>query len=302
MTDQSDSELPFELEPNEDVIERVVEGEPSLLLWVQTCPTDDCPCRVALVVVAQDRQELGDKVAIVREAWDEAEDAAAFAKALQSAPIKEIVAFEIDIDSGDIGIPLAEERETTSEVAKYAELVDGQLLDRLASLWYLGKDQEDASQIAIEPGQIKDFRPGQLLAWDEVYEGARMDVYRDGAGEDVVEVEAIDTYCVRPKCECNEVRVQFYEIGEEEEGHLGSVAVKLEEPVTVAYHGDESRRALLETFWAKFQKRHPDWVTRLAGRAELMQQFGEKLNRKSSTQPKKPWVSSSRKRQGKPKK
>ena len=198
-------------------------------------------------------------------------------------------------------MPLSESSELSPAVAAVVSLVDGELLDRIASLWFLGKEQEDASQKAIEPSQLKDYQVGQLLAWDEVYDGARMDVYRHEQGEDVLEAEAIDTYCVRPGCECNEVRIQFYEIGKDEEGYIGTVAVKVEEPVSVAFSAEETHRALLETFWTKYQNRYPGWVTRLAHRADTMQAFGERLQRKPSSQPKKPWVSSSRKRNDKPK-
>jgi hypothetical protein len=128
-----------------------------------------------------------------------------------------------------------------------------------------------------------------------------MDVYRFGESDDAIEAEAIETFCVRPQCECNEVRVQFYEIGKDEEGHLGTVSIKVEEPVSVSMHVPEPNRAMLESFWSMYQKRHPNWVLRLAHRAEVMQQFGVRLHQKSQNAAKKPWVSASRKRQGKPK-
>jgi len=301
MNSPQDIEPPFDLEPNEDIIERSVEGEPTLWLWVQTCPIEDCPCRTALVVVAKDKQTLGEHVNLVRDTWDEAEDAEGFVKSIgEVAPDATIVAFELDIDSGDIAMPLSESEELSKEVTEVASLVDGELLDRIASLWYLGKDQEDSSVIAVEPSKLTDYRIGQLLAWDEVHEGARMDVFRVPTGDDFIEAEAIDTYCVRPKCECNEVRIQFYEVGEEE-GYIGTVAVKLEEPVGLSFHCEETRRSELEAFWLKYQARHPRWVMRLSHRADEMQKFAEKLHEKPQGKPQKPWVGSSRKRNPGPK-
>lgn len=301
MTSTPDVASSIELEPNEDIIERNAEGEPPLWLWAQTCPLEDCPCRSALVVVAKDRPTLELQVQVVRDVWEEAEDAEAFARGLAAAEISlsDAVIFELDIDSGDVTMPLSESPELTPEVARVEPLVDGDLLDRLASLWYLGKEQEDASIVPIEPSELTDYKPGQLLAWDEVYEGARMDVYRVEQGDNEIEAEAIETYCVRAGCECNEVKIQFYEISEEEAGYIGTVAVKVEEPVSVAFTAEETERPLLEAFWAKFQKRYPAWVTRLAYRAEQMAAFGERLNRKPSKPPTKPWVSSSRKRKPK---
>jgi hypothetical protein len=294
MTSTSDMSSTFELDPNEDIIERAAEGEPPLWLWVQTCPIEDCPCRTALVVVASDRATLETQVEVVRDVWEDADDAESFARGLDTSDVavKDVVVFELDIDSGDVTMPLSESDEISDQVAKVVPLVDGELLDRIASLWYIGKELEDSSTTPIKPSELKEYQPGQLLAWDEVYDGARMDVYRDD-GEEEIEAEAIDTYCVRADCECNEVRIQFYEIGEEEDGFIGTVLVKVEEPVTVAFSVKDSHRTLLESFWSKYQKRHPNWVTRLAYRADKMQEFGKLLQRKPSSPPKKQWVSSS---------
>jgi hypothetical protein len=303
MTAPSDTESAFALELNEDIIERHIEGEPSLWLWVQTCPLEDCPCRSALVVVAKDRTTLELQANVVRDVWDDADDEAAFKRgvAASDVAVNDLVAFELDIDSGEVAMPLSESEELSPEVAAVASFVDGELLDHLASLWYRGKEQEDTTQKPIEPSQLKDYQVGQLIAWDEVYEGARMDAYCLEQTESTVEAEAIDTYCVRPGCECNEVHVQFYELGKEEAGFIGTVAVKLEEPVRVTFSVDENRRSLLEALWSKYQQRYSNWTARLAARADKMQLFGERLNRKSSTQPKKLWVSSSRKRNAGPK-
>lgn len=297
MTSDQDAALPFELEPNEDLIEREAAGEPSIWLWVQTCPLEDCPCRSALVVVGKDREVLAAQVDLVREAWDDAEDADAFLKTLKSSEIgSTAVAFEVDIDSAEVTMPLSESETLSPEVEKVASLVDGELLDRITSLWHLGKEQPDSSTIPIEPSELKDYRVGQLLAWDEVYEGARMDVFLTEIAGEPLEAEAIDTYCVRPKCECNEVRIQFYELGEEEAGFIGTVAIKLEEPVGISLQAEDGRRPMLEALWNLYLERHPRWVPRLAHRADTMQKFGERLNSTPQSKNRKPWVSSSHKR------
>ncbi|MGC4063211.1 MAG: hypothetical protein QM784_00885 [Polyangiaceae bacterium] len=289
------TEAPFDLEPNEDVIERTTPDEPSQFFWVQTCPLPDCPCRTALVVAATDRPTLDRHAEVVSEAWEEAQDESAFCKCVKDAlGDTEVIAFEVDIDSGDVSMPVSEETSLSPKVADVARLIDGDFLDRVASVWLLGKGQDDTSQVPIDPGDLKDYRVGQLLAWDEVYEGGRMDVYRIERGDDPLEVEAIDTYCVRAKCECNEVRIQFYELGKEEAGFIGTVAIKLEEPVSVALHAPEQNRETLDTFWDKYQKRNPNWVARLAHRADAMQSFGDRLDQLKRRPPRK-WVSSSNK-------
>jgi hypothetical protein len=296
MTSPDPTENTFELEPNEDVIERTSPDEPAQFFWVQTCPLPDCPCRTALVVAAKDRPTLDRHAEVVSEVWQEAEDEAAFRTGLHDAlGDAEVTAFEVDIDSGDVSMPISEELELSPRVAEVAGLIDGDFLDRIASVWLLGKGQDDTSQVPIDPGELKDYREGQLLAWDEIYEGGRMDIYRIESGEEPLEVEAIDTYCVRPKCECNEVRVQFYELGKEEDGFIGTVAIKLEEPVSVALHAPEQNREKLDTFWDKYQKRHPNWIARLSHRADAMQSFGDRLHQLKRNPPRK-WVSASNKR------
>jgi hypothetical protein len=323
------------LEPNEDFIERTAPGEAPLWLWAQTCPLEDCPCRVALLVAAPNRAQLEADSAIVREAWSEVEDADDFSARVPA----NVVAFEVEIDSGVINMPLAEDTALSPAVAAVANRIDGDLLDRLASLWYLGKGLEDLSVKALEPEEIKDFKPGQLLAWDEVHEGARMDVFVT----DNVAVEAIDTYCVRPRCQCNDVHIQFYQLPEgldDESGlddeadsddnlpaqeavsqpnnagpddesehdqadlehlYLGTVCIKVEQPPSLTQQPAPGHQDALASVMRQFQARHPNWVQRLAARADVMARFGEKLHAHLERQRRKPWVSASRKRRGGPK-
>jgi hypothetical protein len=289
------TEPTFDLEPNEDVIERASPDEPSQFFWVQTCPLSDCPCRTALVVAAKDRPTLDKHAEVVSEVWEEAEDESAFRKGLQDAlGDTEVTAFEVDIDSGDVSMPISDSPELSPKVAEIVGLIDGDFLDRIASVWLLGKGQEDTTQTPIHPGALKDYSEGQLLAWDEIFEGGRMDVYRIEREEEPLEVEAIDTYCVRPKCECNEVRVQFYELGKEDDGFIGTVSIKLEEPVSVTHHAVEQNRKTLDTFWDKYQKRHPNWLARLSHRVDAMQAFGDQLH-EAQRRPQRKWVSPSSK-------
>lgn len=300
----------LDLDPHEDIIERTAPGEEPLWLWSQSCPLEDCPCRTVLMVAAASREQLDAHVAIVRDAWDEAEDAAGF----NSTVPTDVIAFEVDIDSGLLSMPLAETDKLTPAVEHIASRVDGDLLDRLASQWHLGKQLEDISAVPIDPSDIKQFQSGQLLAWDEVYVGARMDVFI----ADDCTAEAIDTYCVRPKCECNDVHLQFYQLpdqgevessdvqthadaggvrhGELEHVFLGTVSIKLEDPVQIAYLPDRNQEDLLERLFRRYQERYPNWVARLAERADRMASFGERLHAHLEQKRPKPWVGSSRKR------
>lgn len=310
--DTMDLDDATDLEPNEDIIERQDPGREPLWLWVQTCPGESCPCRSALVVAANSRERLDAHVAVVRELWEATDGPEEF----QAKISPEIVAFELDIDSGDVNLPMSEERELTEAVRKAAEQIDGDLLDHLASQWYLGKEQPDAATIAAQPSEIRDYTPGQLLAWDEVYTGARADIY-SGEGQ---AVEAIETYCVRPKCQCNEVRIQFYtfplteqdEAPDEQEHdadsehgdldehvYVGSVAVVVVDPVEVKLVPGAGKAEELERLFARYKARYPSWTARLSKRAEAMAAFGERLDAYLGQQRRKPWVSASRKRRKK---
>lgn len=316
-----------DLELNEDIIERLDSDKEPLLLWVQTCPGESCPCRSALVVAAGSRAQLDAHVEIVRQLWDETDDAAAFAAQVPA----DVVAFEIDIDSGEVVMPMSNDANVTPAVKLVAHQIDGDLLDRLASLWYLGKEQPDAATQAVSPSEIRDYTPGQLLAWDEVHIGARADIY----SVDGLALEAIETYCVRPKCQCNDVHIQFYELpvtssteldgdasdgaGENDEdddehadehadddveheldGHVyvGSVSVVVEDPVKTKFVPGEGQAKALERLFEAYKARYPSWAPRLAARATAMAAFGERLHAHLEQQRRKPWVSSSRKRRG----
>jgi hypothetical protein len=302
----------FGLEPHEDVIERTAPGEEPLWLWTQTCSVEDCPCRTALVVAAASRDRLDAQIDIVRGAWDEAEDDKAFNAVVPA----DLVAFEIEIDSGEVSMPLADTPEVSPAVGRAAQRIDGDLLDHLASQWHRGKEMADASTVSVQPSSIRDFKPGQLLAWDEVFVGARIDIYpSDGA-----HFEAIDTYCVRPKCECNQVHIQFYQLPErdldaaaawddgnrdesdldDDDAHVfvGTVSLKLEDPVAVDHQPNQGQGALLQKLFALHQQRYPNWVARLSDRADKMASFGEQLYAYLEQQRSRPWVSASRKRKG----
>ncbi len=313
--DERDSNI--DLEPHEDIIERTAPDEPPLWLWAQTCPEEDCPCRAVLVVASENREQLDAHVAVVREAWEEAKDESAFRATVPN----DAIVFEVDIDSGEVTMPLTESSVLSPEVARVAQRIDGDLLDRFASQWYLGKEQPDAASEPTAPASIRDFQVGQLLAWDEVYEGARMDIY----AQDGVVVEAIETYCVRPKCECNDVHIQFYELpasagtesgddsvedgdgddsdeapehGDEAHVFVGTVSVKVEEPLQITYQPDQGEPSRLEALFKRYQARYPKWALRLAERADKMAAYGEKLHAHLEQQRRKPWVSTSRKRKG----
>lgn len=314
-----------DLEPNEDIIERLDSDKEPLLLWVQTCPGESCPCRSALVVAANTREKLDAHVETVRKLWNETEDAEAFAAQVPA----ELVAFELDIDSGEVTMPMSDDANVSPAVKHVARQIDGDFLDRLASLWYLGKELPDAATEAIPPSEIQDYTPGQLLAWDEVHVGARADVY----SVDGLALEAIETYCVRPKCQCNDVHIQFYELpvsasneldgetadaGDDDsdsetddseidddsehdlEGHIyvGSVSVVVEDPVKIKFVPGEGQAKALERLFEAYKARYPSWAPRLAARATAMAAFGERLHAHLEQQRRKPWVSPSRKRRG----
>lgn len=313
--DESPSDSELDLDPHEDIIERAAPGEQPLLLWAQTCPIEDCPCRAVLVVAAESREQLDAHVSVVRAAWQESENDTDFVAAIPN----DAVVFEVDIDSGEVTMPMSESKELSAAVARVAQLIDGDLLDRFASQWYLGKEMPDATSEPVAPASIRDYKVGQLLAWDEVYAGARMDIYAQGGAA----VEAIETYCVRPKCECNDVHIQFYELpasamtdadeldsdedddsdapddhDDDEHVFVGTVSIKVEEPIQIAYEPDQGQAGRLEDLFKLYQARYPSWAPRLARRADLMAAFGEKLHTYLEQQRRKPWVSTSRKRKG----
>jgi hypothetical protein len=111
-----------------------------------------------------------------------------------------------------------------------------------------------------------------VVAWGEALVGVRQDIFR--FGERVF--EAVDLYCVAPRCSCGEVVVDFAPIIPH--GAPAPGAVRVAKTGTATLEPEHERhRERLEQLWAAFCLRHPRYVERLARRSTVMQGLARRI-------------------------
>jgi hypothetical protein len=146
-----------------------------------------------------DRETLRSRGAEVGEAWLRGRDRVAVAESLAGVTV-----FQLDLDSAEVGPPRSDHRFTPDdlsarpELARVVERIDGEVLDAIGHLWYLGKGTPDPQEARREAPQIEvaDWEAGELVGWNEALLGARDDLYLLDDGV----FEATELYCVYKKC------------------------------------------------------------------------------------------------------
>lgn len=254
---------------------RLPGDEPSWI-WAFTCRTRDCSCRAAVVLAASgDREDLRARGAPVAEAWDRGDDHIAAA-----APLTELTVFDLDLDTAEVGALRAKAPFTPAELAARPELrrvverIDGEILEEIGRLWYLGKQTplpEEARRAAPQI-EVADWRPGELVSWLEMMIGTRDDLYV----LDDTAFEALDLYCIKPGCSCGEVVVHFQSGARPNPRPTGAVRVS-PSGAAVLEPAHARDRARLERLWAAFQQRHPRYRERFAQRTAVMQELGPRI-------------------------
>ena len=259
------------LAPDDGVFE--LPGAEPAWIWVHTCPKPECECRSALVLATNaGRKVLLQRGAAVHAAWSTGE----IGYYKFAAKLDNLLAFHIDIDTAEV---FALEGDKPLDLARHplsgalAERIDGDLLDSIGRLWYRGKGWTDPEQqtLLAKKAKIRGWRPGEMLAWDDVCTGVRQDYY---VLEDRL-YEAVEMYCPVPDCECGEVVVAFetrVPRGAPSPWHVSvqhTGATKIE-----PYKKYHDR---LDQLWAAFQKRHPNYRARFARRYGTMKSIGARI-------------------------
>lgn len=241
-------------------------------LWAHTCSMPDCECRSALLVVgSHGREALLEHARCVDAAWRDGKDYAAVAAALDNVEV-----FHIDIDTVEASsatldaVLLLEEH---PRIRAIVDRLDGEVLEALGRLWYRGKGLPDpvAQHRAARALPIRDYKPGEMIAHDEVLGGVRDDVYKlDGRL-----YEVLDLHCAKPGCPCGEVILDFQTVVPRGGPHLGDVRIHGSGAVTLAPNSRHPQR--FADVWAAFQKRHPSFRDWLARRAALVQEVAARI-------------------------
>ena len=131
-------------------------GQEPLWIWARTCPVPTCDCRSALIVsTPHSRQALLERARVVDDAWRTGAGYLDVASTLEGVEV-----FQVDIDTVEVlalakgALPALAE---PPNVRAIAERLDGEVLDRIGHLWYLGKGTPDpetqsraAKQIVVQ--------------------------------------------------------------------------------------------------------------------------------------------------------
>ncbi len=243
----------------------------ALWIWAHTCPTPQCTCRTA-VIIASDagRDTLKARGACVRHAWETGADYEVAARELSGLP-----AFTLDIDAAQ---PLAPDGESLLDLAAHpqiralAEAIDGEVLDAIASLWHRGKGRRDPRAVPLAKSLVMpQWKPGDMLSWNEVYPGARRDIYV----LDTELYEAVDFYCPTPECACDDVGIYFKPLTLPDHASPGHVRARLAGPHEMRAEGNGEAR--LNALWDAFRRRHPHHLERFRRRHADMKAVGSRL-------------------------
>lgn len=241
-------------------------------IWAHTCRSATCDCRSALVLATHVGQEfLLERGAVAVDALNSRSDGSTVA-----AAIDDLIAFHIDIDTAEVAPPTGDELFALAvhpRIADIATRIDGDLLDSIGQLWYRGKGLPDPDQKVLSATKIaiKGWRQGEVVAWNEVFTGARQDLF---VLEDRL-YEAVEMYCPAAECGCGEVVVHFASVTPRGAPSPGRIMVQLS-GVTEIEPG-KNGRDLLDRLWARFQQRHPNYLARFARRYPVIKHVGARI-------------------------
>lgn len=251
-------------------------GDDPRWIWAFTCSTRGCDCRTAVVLSTDGAREmLVARGAPVRDAWLRGERHAKAAAALEG-----VTAFAIDIDEGEVFPACGEDPceafdfEAHPEARGVVDRIEGETLEELGRVWYLGKGWPDPEVKSRDAQQIKveSWKPGEVVAWSEAMVGVRQDIFRF----DERAFAAVDLYSVAEGCSCGEVVLDFAPIVPRGAFAPGAVRVHKLAEATVEPE-PEKHRERLGQLWAAFQKRHPRYRERFACWSTVMQQLAGRI-------------------------
>jgi hypothetical protein len=246
-------------------------GPEPLWLWAHTCSTPDCDCRRALLVVGSHGREALLEQALRLDAARR--DGALVAEV--AATLDGVDVFDLHIDTVEASSPTHDALllDDHPRIAAVVERLDGELLEALGHLWYRGKGLPDpvAQHRAARELVIRDYKPGQMLAHDEVLGGVRDDVYK--LGDRLYEV--LDLHCAKPGCSCGEILLDIQTVRPRGGPHLGDVHLNGAGAVTLEPNSRHPQR--FANVWAAFQKRHPTYRDWLARRGALVQEVAARI-------------------------
>jgi hypothetical protein len=229
-------------------------------LWFRLCEAPDCACRDVLVLATREERDLLEPVVRrVEEAWREGGRPNERAAALTGVG-GPVIGFSIDIDTA-VAAPLGPAM-LDPRAAGVAAGVSGEVLDDLHRRWCAAKGlAADLPSASWEAS----WKAGDLVAWGEVFEEDRVDVYVRDHREFLVD----ERYCIVAGCACNDLFLGFVDVEAAEE-----VAWLQVDHRTGAIRKRGGERADL---WEAYVARHPRWRQRAADRQASLRVIGARI-------------------------
>jgi hypothetical protein len=143
-------------------------------------------------------------------------------------------------------------------IEELREMVDADTLEELRADYRRFKDRARERAAAVSQDATWRERDWtvwdgeQPVAWMEVAD-APLDTYELEGGS----FEAVDLYCIRPGCECEDVEVHFCWAGDDEDPPVvGAVYVDGPSGEVVGTSNEAGERPRLEALWAAYAERH----------------------------------------------
>jgi hypothetical protein len=244
-------------------------GGHGLACLARTCPTPTCACRsIFLEAVPIDFRV--ESVAFSRGKLS------FYTRRLgglePAADSESWIAARLNPDTGELHVET--ERNQCAEAEEYLaplrDALDGELLDDFARLWLRLKGLPAISDEPLGDADLGEWKPGETLAFGQVFAELRADGYP--VGDRIYEV--VDLHCPDPDCDCSEVTLVFVDpAGRGVDA--GAVRVDLSSD-DVSFDHDTDDETLVPGLWKRFVHRHRG-ISLLLDRQKRMKEFGKTL-------------------------
>ena len=255
-----------QLAPEEGVFE--LGGSVPVWIWVRTCPMLKCKCRNVLIIATSGgRALLQERCAAIHDAWNAGDnylDAA--------ASLDDLIVFLLDFDSNQV-FSILNSTQLDLSPQDISKRIDGEVLDSIARLVFRGKglpDPEQEIQLAADM-VLKNFHPGEMVAWRDAFNDVRLDYYVLGNRI----YEACEMYCIKHNCGCENTVLFFRTQGSRDMLYSGSITVHQSGRVKIEPEIKDIHR--MERLWALYQLRYPNFLQHFARRYSVMRSIGAQI-------------------------
>lgn len=237
------------------------------------CGNPDCTCQEA-ELQAFEVDERFQKISV------DGEKVHLLAEKRGGPPPKGRLTVVVDLETGRlVRTEGARPRRRAAELQRWLEeALDPTALEELRSRWRLFKEQRrrEAARETARTWRDQDWTEwdGEApVGWYEVHPETAEDRYRlNGAT-----YEALDRYCIRPGCDCQDALVSFHRVVDDEIGEMiGEVFVEAESGEVVGTNNAPGEHRVLIYLWSLYEASHD--LSELDRRHREMRRLGPQIH------------------------